>query len=417
MEKICLATFKFPWFFGPYSKQSILLAKELIKNYEVFYLTLSIQNLPRIEKHTFQSLKQSYFHETNEVDSEFINRRDIVPVLNKIEYLLGIDSYPTDIGNSKMSIKSINTVLKHFKIDHILVLYDLISFYPDSKFICNSISWFPNHYFPLNKKSITMLSLFDKIASLSPTDTKLITSQFPEKIVSWIPHIIEVPEVSEVFDLLQIVKIRNKYQIPEKSFVVLVLGGSYYINNRKAIDTILFSFEKYYQKNPNVFYYIHMHNNMKGNNQNRSDLQKILKYLNIPKKNYILDQKLRPYSEITELIQLSDVCTVCSKAEGFGLPILEAQSYGKPVITTKFGAMFDYTYYGISVEPLQRSYDVWGDGIWVEPDCNGIVEALVKIQEDYPYYANVARDKIAEEMSSEKVTKKFQKLIKNEITN
>ena len=45
-----------------------------------------------------------------------------------------------------------------------------------------------------------------------------------------------------------------------------------------------------------------------------------------------------------------------SKTEGFGMPVLEAQLLGTPVVTTRFGAMADFTMHGIAVEPLQPHY-------------------------------------------------------------
>ena len=68
-----------------------------------------------------------------------------------------------------------------------------------------------------------------------------------------------------------------------------------------------------------------------------------------------------------------------SNYEGFGIPILEAQLMGIPVITNKFGAMGDYTYYGISVPFLQKSYEHIGRGIWTTPDIKGISNALENI--------------------------------------
>ena len=67
-----------------------------------------------------------------------------------------------------------------------------------------------------------------------------------------------------------------------------------------------------------------------------------------------------------------------SKSEGSGLPVLESQLMGTPVITNKFGAMSDFTYNGISVEPIQEAYDQFM-GIWATPNINGMVDALDKV--------------------------------------
>ena len=52
-----------------------------------------------------------------------------------------------------------------------------------------------------------------------------------------------------------------------------------------------------------------------------------------------------------EVFALSDACIIGSKAEGFGIPNIEAQLLGCPVVGNAFGATGDYNYYGIPVKP------------------------------------------------------------------
>ena len=56
------------------------------------------------------------------------------------------------------------------------------------------------------------------------------------------------------------------------------------------------------------------------------------------------------------------------------MPVLEAQLLGTPAITTRFGAMADFTVYGVSVPPLQPHS--MGLGYAVMPNLTGIIEAL-----------------------------------------
>ena len=57
---------------------------------------------------------------------------------------------------------------------------------------------------------------------------------------------------------------------------------------------------------------------------------------------------MHTYAGSLELIEMADVLLQPSKAEGFGMPVLEAQLLGTPVVTTKFGAMADFTKYGVT---------------------------------------------------------------------
>ena len=51
----------------------------------------------------------------------------------------------------------------------------------------------------------------------------------------------------------------------------------------------------------------------------------------------------------TQVVALADVLLHPSRSEGFGMLVLEAQHIGVPVITTRRGAMKDYTMHGVSV--------------------------------------------------------------------
>ena len=111
---------------------------------------------------------------------------------------------------------------------------------------------------------------------------------------------------------------------------------------------------------------------------------------------------------------MSDVLLQASKSEGFGIPIVESQLLGVPVITTKFGAMKDNTFYGISVPYYQKCYDNLSSGI-LTPDTKGITKALEDIyNKNFDNNKDSAITKIKSLMSKEVVTKKFIKLIEEE---
>jgi len=48
-------------------------------------------------------------------------------------------------------------------------------------------------------------------------------------------------------------------------------------------------------------------------------------------------------------------------------------------VTTKFGAMDDYCWHGVSVPPLQKRFNHLQDAWWVTPSVSGTVEALEKV--------------------------------------
>ena len=69
-----------------------------------------------------------------------------------------------------------------------------------------------------------------------------------------------------------------------------------------------------------------------------------------------------------------DVLTACSYGEGFGLPLIEAQACGVPVITTDGSTMSELCGAGL----LVSGTPFWSDGHaawWKRPDVDDIVQA------------------------------------------
>jgi glycosyltransferase involved in cell wall biosynthesis len=76
-----------------------------------------------------------------------------------------------------------------------------------------------------------------------------------------------------------------------------------------------------------------------------------------------------------------DVYLGAAMAEGFGIPLIEAQACGLPVITTNFSAMPELVKWGALVEPRDRiwtqlnSWQAW-------PDVDQIAQALRELYQE-----------------------------------
>jgi glycosyltransferase involved in cell wall biosynthesis len=88
-------------------------------------------------------------------------------------------------------------------------------------------------------------------------------------------------------------------------------------------------------------------------------------------------QWCRLYSEqdLAQLYSSFDVLMSPSMSEGFGLPILEAQACGVPVITLAFSSMPELTWIGKCLQPIQLAWEERG-GWRAVPGVDDIVESI-----------------------------------------
>jgi glycosyltransferase involved in cell wall biosynthesis len=83
--------------------------------------------------------------------------------------------------------------------------------------------------------------------------------------------------------------------------------------------------------------------------------------------------------ELVQMYQAADVLLAATCSEGCGVPILEAQLSGTPVITTRATAMWEETHYGISVKPAQWIARMDFNSGWMLPSAAGIAVALAEV--------------------------------------
>ena len=89
------------------------------------------------------------------------------------------------------------------------------------------------------------------------------------------------------------------------------------------------------------------------------------------------------YGEFSAIVAASDVLLNPAKSEGFGLPIVEAQACGTPVITNHHSAMPEVTRLGWCLKPLQPEYNPLGQWFSVA-SIEDIAAALEDIYQNPP---------------------------------
>ena len=157
-----------------------------------------------------------------------------------------------------------------------------------------------------------------------------------------------------------------------------VIGANLANNDaiRKALPEIMAAFAKFHNDRPDSLLSLHTCVHQEGG----QDLEFLAEHLGITDLCRVVDQ----YSYTSGLISDSDMAqwygsldVLCSAsyAEGFGLPIVEAQACGVPVITTNASSMTELNPHGIQVEGIPFWNGVHR-GWWIRPDIRGIYESF-----------------------------------------
>jgi glycosyltransferase involved in cell wall biosynthesis len=220
----------------------------------------------------------------------------------------------------------------------------------------------------------------------------------------YVPHGIDMNVFSPPEDRAQV---RKEMGVAEDDFVIGINGA----NNdaiRKALPEQMLAFAKFAKDHPDALLALHTGVHQDGG----QDLEALAENLGITDRVRCVDQYryhagLVQPGDLADWYGMLDVLSATAFGEGFGIPIIEAQACGTPVITTDASSMPELNPLGISVggEPFWNGVH---KGWWVKPSVGEIVAAYEQA------YANrdVPRDELREfagEYSVENVAERHMK--------
>jgi len=119
--------------------------------------------------------------------------------------------------------------------------------------------------------------------------------------------------------------------------------------------------------------------------------------------------------DMVKLYNSFDVLLLCTGGEGFGLPLIEAQASGVPVITTDYAAGPEQVGSGLTVKP--ESYVILNTPgtRYAVASVDGMAEALTKIMNGDPEKQKARAVKFAERYSWPNVMEKYWKPFLHEV--
>lgn len=155
--------------------------------------------------------------------------------------------------------------------------------------------------------------------------------------VMYVPHGVDTQE----FKPVDRAEARRKLNIDPNVFMALMVLANKGTPSRKAFDQQIRAFAEFHRKHPKSLLFLHTDlDGFQG-----EDLRSIIRLAGLPDSawrvspQYQLVMGMFGSGYLRDLYNAADVTMNATRGEGFGIPIIEAQACGCPVIVTDFSAM------------------------------------------------------------------------------
>lgn len=191
----------------------------------------------------------------------------------------------------------------------------------------------------------------------------------------YVPHGIR----TDVFTPVEMAAAREKWQLPKDTFIVTCTAANKGWPSRKSIPQLMKAWSFFIRKHKDAV--LVLHTDPRG--KHGVDLYAAQRFYGIPDSNihfpslYALAAGAHEPRHLNELYAAGDVFCLPSAGEGFGIPAVEAQAAGSPVILTDFSAQSELCGAGwlIEVDPMDRYLTPqYSEQAWVS--AGAILEAL-----------------------------------------
>jgi glycosyltransferase involved in cell wall biosynthesis len=313
-------------------------------------------------------------------------------------------SFPTTLRKADM-----NRMITLCKADFFVSLQDIFMYEP-GPFACLSAVWMPLHFVPVEHPTVLALADFDMQLPISGWGSLLLqplqnANRHAIRHISVLPHGRDISVFHPKHKTPQrVAETRLRWNWPQEAFVILMIASNSEESGRKAFDAQLQGFAKFVHDNPDKKVWLHIHSEV----TRAYDLGRLLEtfgeYDDRARWLDIMDGRIRTHKdalirgthvsvssshdlmnvqeeELVAMYQAADVLLAATCSEGCGVPILEAQLSGTPVITTRATAMWEETHFGISVPPVQWIARMDFNSGWMLPSADGIAKALKTVSE------------------------------------
>jgi len=255
----------------------------------------------------------------------------------------GLDMYGQDIMSS------------HAKNTGSQVIISLIDawVFKAKNIIHQDIKWVP--WFPVDSEPLPV-PVGDAIAN---AHKRIVFSRFAERMVNqrgmdcyYVPHGVD----TKIFKPLDKTGLREKYGLPKDKYIIGMVAANKGNPPRKAFYSQFQAFSEFKKRHDDAFLYLHTTRGEHGEYEG-INIPAYMAFLGLKEnvdfkiaEQYTLVSGNFGDENMAELYNCMDVHMLVSMGEGFGIPILEAQSCGTPVIVGDWTAMSELCFGGWKVE-------------------------------------------------------------------
>ena len=299
----------------------------------------------------------------------------------------GVPCYPKAVHPYGMDI--VRAHATNFQADYVLTLMDTWVISPANIQPFPWVAYYPVDHDPMPPKVKESIMMANFRIAMSKFGQQQAYQMGMDSY--YIPHAVD----TKLLKPEDKTEAREKLKLPKDAFIVGTVAMNKGQPSRKNFTYMLEAFKQFHDKHPNSVYYLHTQMGIGQDGLGGENLPEFVDLLGLQVGKDVLfcDQYQQVVGFNDEYMKLMysalDVHMLVSAGEGFGIPIIEAQSCGCPVIVGGWTAMPELVHSGRIIEKKDAEPRYTGIASYnFYPHVGAIVDAL---EQEYKTPSNRGR--------------------------